>query len=57
MIRSKQIDASKIVLMPAADSIEQLLERNKMIAQLCIDQQLRMCTRLHVEIWNQLTGV
>lgn len=51
------IDPSKIVLMPGADSIGQLLERNKMVAELCIIHQLRMCTRLHVEIWDQLTGV
>lgn len=51
------LDWNKIVLMPAADSIEQLLERNQLVAQLCINHQLRMSTRLHVEIWNQLTGV
>ncbi len=56
-IQSGQLVADKIVLMPAAESIEQLLQRNKMIAALCIEHQIRMCTRLHVEIWNQLTGV
>ncbi|MCH2022729.1 MAG: 7-carboxy-7-deazaguanine synthase QueE [Saprospiraceae bacterium] len=57
LIKTSIIDSSKIVLMPAADSIDQLLERNQMVAQLCIDNQLRMSTRLHVEIWNKLTGV
>lgn len=51
------IDKRKIVLMPAADSIEQLLERNKLVADICIEHQIRMCTRMHVEIWNKLTGV
>lgn len=51
------IDPKKIVLMPGADSIEQLLERNQLVAEICIQHQLRMCTRLHVEIWNKLTGV
>jgi organic radical activating enzyme len=46
-----------IVLMPAADSLERLLEKNQLVAEICIEHQLRMCTRLHVEIWNQLTGV
>ncbi len=46
-----------IVLMPAADSLELLLSQNKLVAEICIANQLRMCTRLHVEIWNQLTGV
>lgn len=57
LIQEKIIDASKIVLMPGADSIEQLLERNQLVAELCIQHQWRMCTRLHVEIWNKLTGV
>lgn len=52
-----ELDWKKIVLMPGADSLEQLLERNKFVAELCIQHQLRMSTRLHVEIWNQLTGV
>lgn len=51
------LDWKKIVLMPGADSLEQLLERNRLVAELCIQHQLRMSTRLHVEIWNQLTGV
>ncbi|MGH1338894.1 MAG: 7-carboxy-7-deazaguanine synthase QueE [Aureispira sp.] len=51
------LDWNKIVLMPGADSLEQLLERNQFVAELCIQHQLRMSTRLHVEIWNQLTGV
>jgi 7-carboxy-7-deazaguanine synthase len=57
LIDTRFIDASKIVLMPGADSIEQLLERNKLVADLCIKHQIRMSTRLHVEIWNKLTGV
>jgi 7-carboxy-7-deazaguanine synthase len=51
------VNKHQIVLMPAADSLEQLLQQNKMVAELCIKHQLRMSTRLHVEIWNQLTGV
>lgn len=57
LIHTNLIDPKKIVLMPGADSIEQLLERNQLVAEICIEHQLRMCTRLHVEIWNQLTGV
>ncbi len=56
-IQDQAIPKNQIVLMPAADSLEQLLIQNKMVAQLCIQHQIRMCTRLHVEIWNQLTGV
>lgn len=51
------VKKEQIVLMPAADSLELLLIQNKLVAEICIANQLRMCTRLHVEIWNQLTGV
>ena len=51
------LDRKKLVLMPAANNIENLLINNKMVAELCIEHNVRMCTRLHVEIWNQLTGV
>lgn len=57
LINTNLVTPSKIVLMPGADSIEQLLERNQLVADICIKHQIRMCTRLHVEIWNKLTGV
>jgi 7-carboxy-7-deazaguanine synthase len=56
-LETNLIDKRKIVLMPAADSLDKLLTINKMVAEICINNQLRMSTRLHVEIWNQLTGV
>lgn len=56
-VETDLVNTSQLVLMPAADSLEQLLLQNKMVAALCIEHQLRMSTRLHVEIWNQLTGV
>jgi organic radical activating enzyme len=51
------VKKEQIVLMPAADSLENLLKKNQLVAEICIQHQIRMCTRLHVEIWNQLTGV
>ncbi len=57
LIQNGLIAKNKIVLMPAADSIETLLSSNQLVAELCIDNQIRMCTRLHIEIWNKLTGV
>lgn len=47
----------QIVLMPAAAERSHLHELLPRIAQLCIEQQVRMCSRLHIEIWNQKTGV
>jgi hypothetical protein len=51
------VNRSHIVLMPAADSLDLLLQRNRIVAELCIEEGLRMCTRMHIEIWDRLTGV
>lgn len=51
------LQRQQLVLMPAAESIEELLACNQLVADICIREQVRMCTRMHVEIWNQLTGV
>lgn len=51
------IDRKKIWLMPGADNIEKLLEVNKIVAKLALENQVNFCTRLQVEIWNQTTGV
>lgn len=47
----------QIVLMPGADSRERLWQLGALTAQLCMEHNLRMGTRLHVEIWDKLTGV
>ena len=56
-IQTDLVPKSQIVLMPSADGLSQLLAKNRLVADLCIHNQIRMCTRLHIEIWNQLTGV
>lgn len=56
-ITTNILPKKQLVLMPAASSIAELLRQNQMVADICIRTQTRMCTRLHVEIWNQLTGV
>ncbi len=48
---------SQIVLMPAAAEREDLQTLLETIAQICIREQVRMSSRLHIEIWNQKTGV
>jgi len=57
LLASNLMDKTKLVLMPGASSLEELLEVNKVVAAICIQYEIRMCTRMHVEIWNQLTGV
>jgi 7-carboxy-7-deazaguanine synthase len=56
-IQTGLIDRKQIVLMAAADSRESLMRTNKQVADICIRESVRMCTRLHVEIWDRLTGV
>ncbi|MCH2045593.1 MAG: 7-carboxy-7-deazaguanine synthase QueE [Saprospiraceae bacterium] len=56
-LNEQLIPKSQIVLMPSADSIDSLLKMNRLVADICIENQVRMCTRMHIEIWDQLTGV
>ena len=52
-----EIDPHKIWLMPSASSRKELLKNNKIVAELCIKNNLRFSSRLQAEIWDQLTGV
>lgn len=56
-LQSGLIAREQIVLMPGADNREDLLRMNALVADICIAEQLRMSTRLHIEIWNKKTGV
>lgn len=51
------IPRHQIVIMPAASTIEELHSRLPLLVELCKRETVRFCDRLHVEIWNQLTGV
>ena len=50
------VNRSQLVLMAAASSSAALREANQWLADLCIRECLRMSSRLHVELWNELTG-
>tara|TARA_R100000664_G_scaffold3047_2_gene7171 strand:+ start:2629 stop:3369 length:741 start_codon:yes stop_codon:yes gene_type:complete len=51
------VDREKIWLMPAGEN-QKLLEKTKEnVAELCKVNNLKFTTRLHIEIWNQKTGV
>ena len=51
------IDRKKIWLMPGASTIEELLQRNKIVSELALSAGVNFSSRLQVEIWNQTTGV
>lgn len=51
------IRREQLVLMPAVDSRERIPEMYRLVADLCIREGVRMGVRLHVEIWDRLTGV
>lgn len=51
------IERHQVVLMPAAESIAELENVGPVVAEIAKEQVVRMCTRMHVVIWNQLTGV
>lgn len=51
------VNKEQLVFMPASNSLDDLLKTNKLVAEICIEHQIRMSTRLHIEIWDKLTGV
>ncbi len=53
----KLVSREKIWLMPAADNKDDLDTVSKMVADLCIRQNVNFSNRLHIQLWNQTTGV
>jgi 7-carboxy-7-deazaguanine synthase len=51
------VDPKHLVLMPAVDRRSDIPVTYLAVAQLCIREGVRMGVRLHVEIWDRLTGV
>lgn len=51
------LEPQQIWLMPAADNREDLVRASQLVAEICIENNLRFSSRLHVNIWNQKTGV
>ena len=51
------VDRNKIYLMPAGENQELLNETKEYVAELCKQEYFKFTTRLHIEIWNQKTGV
>ncbi len=51
------IDFKKIILMPGGSSRKELDRTRQMVAELCIEVGHRYSSRLHINIWNQKTGV
>lgn len=51
------IDKSKIVIMPEGVTRDELHEKYEWLVDLACRENVRMCDRLHVTIWNKKTGV
>ena len=57
LIDYSMVPKSRIVLMPAAIDDVELKKNIIVVAELAKKHCIRMCSRMHVTIWNQLTGV
>jgi len=53
----EHIDRDKIYLMPSGENQELLEESKLLTAELAKNNYVNFTTRLHIEIWNQKTGV
>lgn len=51
------IRRDRVWLMPAGENQTLLNQNKQLVADLCKDNYLKYTTRLHIEIWNQKTGV
>ena len=51
------IPKEKVWLMPGAYNREELWQNGQKVAELCKQYGYKMSSRLHVEIWDKLTGV
>lgn len=51
------VSRHKVVLMPAAENQVQLQRSSLIVAEIAKREVVRMCSRMHITIWNQLTGV
>jgi len=51
------IDINKVILMPAGESQKQLSETYPIVAELALQEGINFSPRLHIDIWNQKTGV
>lgn len=57
IINMYELDPRKIWLMPAASTLSELIRRNKLVAEFCIEYHFNFSSRLQVEIWDKTTGV
>lgn len=51
------INKDKVWLMPGAYNREDLWKNGQKVAELCKEYGFKMTSRMHVEIWDKLTGV
>jgi len=57
LVKEFSIPAEQVSLMPAGQRQEQLAETYPLVAELCKENGYRFSPRLHVNIWNEQTGV
>lgn len=51
------IKKEQIVLMPLGGTREELHQNKEMVISLAISENVRYCTREHIEVWDKRTGV
>ncbi len=57
LVEKYRIPSGKIILMPEAQTKEQLAERSTWLADLCKQLNFTFSTRLHIELWGNKRGV
>ena len=56
-LKPKLIQKEQIILMPEANTREQLIQNSPMVAELAITQGVRFSSREHILLWDKMIGV
>jgi 7-carboxy-7-deazaguanine synthase len=56
LIGKYKLESQKIILMPEGNSAEDIMEKSKWLAEICLENGYRLSVRLHTLIWSGIRG-
>jgi organic radical activating enzyme len=56
LIGKYNLECQKIILMPEGNSAEDIMEKSKWLAEICLENGYRLSVRLHTLVWSGIRG-
>jgi organic radical activating enzyme len=56
LIGKYKLESQKIILMPEGNSAEDIMEKSKWLAEICLENGYRLSVRLHTLVWSGIRG-